>query len=179
MMTEPEAPISMIRKRQPSGVPAQRRISLGRRFWGDTRLTSGRTKSAKRFRDRATRSGSAVGSSDLHTVSRCRAFRRSRHPVLTAAVGEPQSAPTALCRTCAESWTTGRLIVLMTHNTDFGDAFEAKPRTTRLSAVRSVMPLGSTPLLCHDTLIRARSGNLQTSSHPPLVTIRRIAAPVR
>ena len=35
------------------------------------------------------------------------------------------------------------------------------------------------PRLCHDTLIRARSGNLQTSSDPPLVTIRRIAAPVR
>ena len=41
--------------------------------------------------------------------------------------GRRQSAAaTAPCRTCAPSWTTtdGRIMVLMTHNTDFGDAFE-------------------------------------------------------
>ena len=123
----------VLRRRRSRGaarLPAEGRLPVGGRLLGRVRVaTSGRTRSRKALPpgeypivdvplDHALfHTLYDVKRSPADSVDRLLGrHRRSRRR---------SAAATAPCRTCAPSSTThGRIMVLMTHNTDFGDAFE-------------------------------------------------------
>ena len=97
-------------------------------FWGTTPGSTGAARSRRSCRRRVPdpRSARAIIRSSTRS-SRSRACRRSRRSASGAdpAVRRPSAAPTARrphARGISDSH--GRLMVLITHNTDFGDAFE-------------------------------------------------------